>query len=268
MTITRRTSVALLAVLAVGPAACSSGSSTTTETSTTETASTAGSAPAAPITTVPATTAATTPTTVAVTSTSEAEPVGPQPPPVNPFLADSAVPIGHGNAAQTDSMTIAGPTGPTRTLAADDLTYQHLGPAHFGIAISPPYPDGRRVIWSNGGDRISKLDHDTLEVIDELPIPGRDLLTAEQADGDIAELDRLEGSELADAGIALAARDLAGFAGVYYLLDADNTLFVGGADSVIAYRDVEPGDADSDDRGERRMAPPGGGRRRLRRAPT
>ena len=97
-------------------------------------------------------------------------PPPPNPPPVNPFLADSAVPMPHGDAGQTDWSSVAGPAGPADSGNSVELTYRHLGPGHFGIAISSPYPDGRRVIWSNGGDRISKLDHDTLEVLAEMNV--------------------------------------------------------------------------------------------------
>ncbi|MGI9577732.1 MAG: hypothetical protein ACR2OH_06015 [Microthrixaceae bacterium] len=166
-------------------------------------------------------------------------------PPVNPFLADSVVPIGHFDTAQTDSQAVAGPTGPTGELTAADLTYTHLGPAHFGIAISPEYPDGRRVIWSNGGDRISKVDYETLDVLAELPIPGKEQVTESEADELLERLDSLEGQELADEGFTLSARLLAGVAGVYYLLDEDNTLFVGGPDSIVAYRDTDPSDPES-----------------------
>jgi hypothetical protein len=158
-------------------------------------------------------------------------------PPHNPFLADSTVPIGHVDAAQTTGTSVAGPTGPTRTLSADQLTYQHLGPGHFGIAISPKYDDGKRVIWSNGGDRISKLDAGTLKPLAELPLPGKTLQTAAQADADIATLDAQHGAELATTALSMSAKYLQGLAGVYYALDSDNTLYVGGADSVIAYGD-------------------------------
>jgi hypothetical protein len=168
------------------------------------------------------------------------------PPPVNPFFADSNVPIGHGNSAQTDSINVAGPAGPSETMdpATGDLTYQHLGPGHFGIAISPEYPNGKRAIWSNGGDRISKLDYDTLDVISEYILPGKTPQTAAQADADIALLDGLSGDDLAFASIPLAAQYLTGLAGVYYLLDEDNTLFVGGTDSIIAYGDVDAAPTD------------------------
>ncbi len=159
------------------------------------------------------------------------------PPPRNPFLADSGVPIGHVDSAQTTSTQIPGPTGPTKTLTAKNLTYQHLGPGHFGIAISPKYADGRRVIWSNGGDRISKLDSSTLAVLSELPLPGKVLQTASEADAALATLDAQHGAELATTSVSMAAKYLQGLAGVYYVLDSDNTLFVGGATSIIAYGD-------------------------------
>ncbi|MFA9564184.1 MAG: hypothetical protein ACERLM_05715 [Acidimicrobiales bacterium] len=168
----------------------------------------------------------------------------PNPPPVNAFLADSVVPIGHFDPAQSDSQAVTGPSGPTGTLTEDDLTYQHVGPGHFGIAISPEYPDGSRVVWTNGGDRISKLDYDTYEVLAELPI-GETQLTAAEADAEIELLDSLEGRELADAGIGMATKYLFGITGVYYLLDVDNTLFVGGSDSIIAYEDTDPTDPTS-----------------------
>lgn len=172
-------------------------------------------------------------------------PLPPNPPPVNPFLADSAVPMPHGDPGQTDWSPVAGPAGPADGEAEVELTYRHLGPGHFGIAISPPYPDGRRVIWSNGGDRISKLDHDTLEVLAELPLTDEALMTPAEAEAEIAVLDGLTGTDLADAGLGMAVRYLVGLAGIYYVLDADNTLFVGGADSIIAYADADRSDPES-----------------------
>ncbi len=81
--------------------------------------------------TMPGSTVAPSTSVVGETSTS------PVPALCNPFLADSIVPIGHGNSAQTDSTPVAGPTGPSGDLDKSQLTYQHLGPGHFGIAISP-----------------------------------------------------------------------------------------------------------------------------------
>ena len=78
--------------------------------------------------------------------------------PVNPFLADSAYAIAHADAGQSDSSRVRGPLGPSAVLAPGDIAYRALGPGHFGAAISSPYPDGRRVVWSNGRENIVKLD--------------------------------------------------------------------------------------------------------------
>jgi hypothetical protein len=175
--------------------------------------------------------------------------------PANPFLADSVLPIGHINSAQSTGMDHSGPGGPTETLSQENggLTYTHIGPAHFGAAISPPYPNGKRVIWSNGGDRISKLDYETLDVISEFPLKSSSiyqsnggLVTAEQAGGVFTRLDFLPKIRFTGLATVLSTIPLAkeyyggGLAGVYYLLSSDNTLFVGGKDSILAYADADP----------------------------
>ena len=173
-------------------------------------------------------------------------------PPKNHFLADSIYAIPHGDSAQQDSTSLAGPAGPTKTLADEERNYQQIGQGHFGIYISSPYPDCSRVIWSNGADRIAKLDHDTFEVLAELPLDPDDYpaATDTQIDAALDELDRLT----CDAGIDsqdcialqahaldLAIKYLTGIDGVYGMLDKDNTLYVGGSQQVVAYGDAEPG---------------------------
>ncbi len=177
--------------------------------------------------------------------------------PANPYLADSVAPVGHINSAQSTGMKHAGPTGPSEALSQENggLTYTHLGPGHFGFAISPPYPNGKRVIWSNGADRISKLDYDSLEVIDEYFLEDSAVyttnegpVTEEQAEDATSRLDWLpkwnwSGLATVAASIPLAKKYYGGgLAGVYYLLDSDNTLFVGGEKSILAYGDVSPGE--------------------------
>lgn len=85
--------------------------------------------------------------------------------PRNLFLAGSCYAIAHRRCDQQDSTPGRGPEGPSETLTADDIHCTWLGPGHFGGLISSPYPDGRRVIWSNGRQIIAKLDYDTLEVL-------------------------------------------------------------------------------------------------------
>ncbi len=175
--------------------------------------------------------------------------------PANPYMADSVLPVGHVNSAQTTGMNQAGPRGVSEVLSQENggLSYAHIGPGHFGAAISPEYSNGKRVIWSNGAERISKLDYDTLEVISEYPLKNSPLyhsngglFSADQADDVFDSLDSLP--LFKNSGLLSVFRTIpiskeyygGGLAGVYYLLGADNTLFVGGKDSILAYADVEP----------------------------
>lgn len=184
----------------------------------------------------------------------------PQYAPANPYLADSVLPIGHINSAQSTGVAHGGPSGPTESLSIENggLTYSHLGPGHFGAAISPPYPNGKRVIWSNGAERISKLDYDTLEVIDEYFLTDAAVyrdnegpMTAEQADKTFRLLDFLPKFRLSGLATVMTTVPLAkayyggGLAGVYYALDRDNVLFVGGKDAILAYADQDPTDPNS-----------------------
>ena len=71
--------------------------------------------------------------------------------------------------------------------------YAWLGPGHFGSLISGPYPDGRRVIWSNGRQQIAKLDYDTLEVLATLEIGDEAATSVADMASDVAGLDDLTG---------------------------------------------------------------------------
>jgi hypothetical protein len=182
--------------------------------------------------------------------------VDPDGPPKNPFLADSNYGIPHGDSAQQDSTKLAGPMGPTKSLTDQERNYRQIGPGHFGIYISSNYEDCSRVLWSNGADRIAKLDHDTFEVLAELPLDPDDFPAATDAaiDAAIEALDSNncnEGIEsescqaLITQATVLAAQYLQGISGVYAMLDLDNTLYVGGSDRVTAYGEVEPGNSSS-----------------------
>lgn len=177
-------------------------------------------------------------------------------PPKNPFLADSIYAIPHGDSAQQDSTSLAGPTGPTKKLTDEERNYQQIGPGHFGIYISSSYQDCSRVIWSNGADRIVKLDHNTFGVLADYPVkPREDWPTDEEIDAAIEGLDTNNCDEGVDSqscmslishATTLAARYLTGLSGVYAQLDRDNTLYVGGSDRVTAYGEVEPGNPASE----------------------
>jgi hypothetical protein len=160
----------------------------------------------------------------------------------NPNLADSGYPIAHGRCDQQDNTPGAGPTGPTETLGPDAIQYSWLGPGHFGGLISSPYPDGRRVIWSNGRQTISKLDYDTLEVLATLPTGDQPVTSQRELEAHVARLDELRGQAAIDHAIALALEFLVGLEGVYALVDRDNTLFLGRTTAVVAYAERDRSD--------------------------
>lgn len=162
--------------------------------------------------------------------------------PRNPFLADSEYPIAHGRCDQQDNTAVAGPTGPSEVLGPDDVQYAWLGPGHFGGMVSGPYPDGRRVIWSNGRQTIAKLDYDTLEVLAVLPTGDEPVTPVEVLEEGLRGLDELRGREAVDHALVMAMTYLVGLDGVYALVDCDNTLLLTRKDCVVAYRETDPTD--------------------------
>lgn len=167
----------------------------------------------------------------------------PQLPPRNPWLADSSYPIGHGNSAQQDSVPQAGPSGPGRDLLPGEIAWAPVGPAHFGASTSAPYPDGTRVLWSNGIDRIVKIDHASYRVLATYRFPGVPPSTEEEALESIAAFDRSNTGLFAILRALREARKLRDLSGVYTLLDADGVYFIGDKRGAItAYGDSVPGD--------------------------
>jgi hypothetical protein len=164
-------------------------------------------------------------------------------PPRNPWLADSSYPIGHGSASQQDSVPQAGPGGPGRALLPAEIAWAPVGPAHFGASTSSPYPDGRRVLWSNGLDRIVKVDHDSFRVLATHYFPGAHRYTEAEAEDAIAAFDRSNSGLFAILRALGEARKLRDLSGVYTLLDAQNVYYIGDkAGGISAYGDSVPGD--------------------------
>jgi hypothetical protein len=164
-------------------------------------------------------------------------------PPRNPFLADSSYPLGHGDSAQQDALPVPGPDDPGPALDESEIQYAPVGPAQFGAYTSSPYPDGRRVIWSNGLDRIVKVDFETFEVLATRWIPGARRWTEAEADASIARFDE---SNQGIGAIWRAFRDaskLRDLSSVYTVLDADNTYYIADkSGSITAYGDADPTD--------------------------
>lgn len=160
--------------------------------------------------------------------------------PPNPHLADSVYAMAHTNPAQQDVTLVPGPTEP-----GEPVQIAPIGPGHFGIQISSPYADGRRAIWSQGADRITKLDAETFEEIDSYPLPGVEPWTEAAADEAVEQLATLEGDSRTNLAIDLAQQLFSDLSGVYGLLDDEGRLFVGGPDGITAYADATEGDIDS-----------------------
>ncbi|MCP5057470.1 MAG: hypothetical protein GY937_12200 [bacterium] len=167
-------------------------------------------------------------------------------PPKNPFLADSVYPLGHGDSGQQDALPVRGPEDPGPALAEHEIRYAPTGPAQFGAYTSSPYADGRRVIWSNGLDRIVKVDFDTFEVLATRWVPGARRWTEAEADASIARFDE------SNEGIASIWRafqeisKLRDLSSVYTLLDIDNTYYIADKNGLVtAYADADPTDPSS-----------------------
>ncbi len=164
--------------------------------------------------------------------------------PRNPYLADSICSMAHNEPSQQDAVGVTGPIGPTRDVG-DRLRYTPVGPGPFGPAISSPYPDGGRVIWANPRGRIVKVDHETLQELAVLELdtgPAHDLNAHEAA---IEGLDNLTGDDAIALAASLSLTYMLGVTGVYYVLDCDNTYFIGYDDHVAAFAETVPGDRHS-----------------------
>ena len=161
----------------------------------------------------------------------------------NPFLADSIYPLGHGDAAQQDALDVRGPDDLGAALDDSEIQYAATGPGQFGAYTSGPYPDGRRVIWSNGLDRIVKVDFDSFEILATRWVEGAHRWTEEEADESIARFDDSnEGifSIYAALGAASKLRDLSS---VYTVVGSDNTYYIADKSGTItAYGDADPKD--------------------------
>ena len=162
-------------------------------------------------------------------------------PPRNVFLADSVYPLGHGDAAQQDALPVRGPADPGASLEAHEIQYAHVGPAHFGAYTSSPYPDGRRVIWSNGLDRIVKVDFETFEILATVWVEGARRWTEAEADESIAGFDESNHGLFAIWQAFRDASKLRDISSVYTVLGADNTYYIANKSGTItAYTDSDP----------------------------
>jgi len=152
---------------------------------------------------------------------------GPNSPPQNPHVAQSPWPMAHGNPGQSDFNPVAGLTGPSRMLNPSEIKWVPLGPVNsWEILYSAPYPDGRRVIWSGGGDRIVKLDAETLEVLSTHTTGEEKFHTEREIEQYIAKADSLSEQPLYDHVFETWMPAIYRVASFYKFLDSNNDLYL------------------------------------------
>ena len=166
-------------------------------------------------------------------------------PAVNPYAAKGVNPVPHGDAAQQDSTPIPGPMDDTRRLSEDEIDYVFLGPGHFGAFTSGLYPDGRRVLWSNGVNGVFKIDYDSYKLIDHLPSDFADEYNQDWANNIIAKLDKNNGASAMPTAIK-SMLPLKSLSGIYTVVGKNDWFYIANKDgSVVAYGDAVKGDAGS-----------------------
>jgi hypothetical protein len=164
----------------------------------------------------------------------------PEPQPRNPFLANSNYSVVHANSGQTDSTIDPGPVGTTRQLALDEMRYHDLGMWNLLYLVSGPYADGKRVIWTNGSQYMTKLDYDTFDIIAKLRMPGNDHFDGLAHEDFIRTFD--SNASFREKFEAAKKSGLPPVDGVYTMLDVDNQYVVAGKGFVRIYGDATPGD--------------------------
>jgi hypothetical protein len=164
----------------------------------------------------------------------------PEPQPLNPFLANSNYSVVHANSGQTDSTIDPGPVGTTRRLASDEMRYHDLGMWNLLYLVSGPYADGKRVIWTNGSQYMTKLDYDTFDIIAKLRMPGNDHFDGLAHEDFIRTFD--SNASFREKFEAAKKSGLPPVDGVYTMLDVDNQYVVAGKGFVRIYGDATPGD--------------------------
>ncbi len=158
-------------------------------------------------------------------------------PPINPMAAQGVNPLPHGEPAQQDSTILPGPIDKTRRLEKSELAFVHLGPGHFGAFNSSEYPDGRRILWTNGVNGLYKLDYETYEIYDHLPTAQAKEFTQEWAEGITADLNENNGTSALYTSYK-AISPLMSLSGIYTVVGRNGWIYIAKKDgSVVAYGD-------------------------------
>lgn len=163
----------------------------------------------------------------------------------NPHLADSNYPTIHHRANFTPQ---SGPIDQTRRLTAQEIQWAPMGPGDsHGFVYSGPYPNGKRVIWVGGYDRVAKVDADSFEVLTTYAIGGTQFVTESEARKRVNNLDTLADEELLDYVFEIWEEPFPTLPSWYRVLTNKNELFMGyrsndGSYSIRAYAERDSSD--------------------------
>ena len=175
-----------------------------------------------------------------------------------PFWPTRSIRLGHGDSSQQDALPVPGPIRIQAPLwNRPRSSTRTSGRRTSGRTPRAPIPNGRRVIWSNGLDRIVKVDFETFEVLATYFVPEARRWTEADAEASIGALRRVErGPVLAiwrafrDASrscvICRASTPCLGNDNTYYIADKAGT--------ITAYADADPDRPSVTDRREGRLS--------------
>jgi hypothetical protein len=166
----------------------------------------------------------------------------------NPALAASSFAVTH---MRHNFTSLAGPTvrlGPGRRLRPDEVQWKTVGPINATPPLySAPYPNGKRVIWIGGYDRVAKLDAETLEILTTYAIGGNTYFGSEEIERDMAVMDALDDKGLLDYRMKMWASLLPSTTAFYRLLSSKNELYlphqsVGGGLTIQVFGETDAAD--------------------------
>lgn len=174
-------------------------------------------------------------------------------PTANPVLPDSPWGVMYGSPAVAGLAVVPGPAErASRRLRPDEIQWRGLGPVNtYVLLTSGVYPDGRRVIWAGGYDRIVKLDQATLRVLATYVINGQQFINDGDFEQRIAQMDAMSDEAFRDASIELEMQPLmVAAATTYRSLDRNNDLYISqrlpdGRMSLRIYGERDPRDPES-----------------------
>lgn len=168
---------------------------------------------------------------------------------VNPHWAKSVYPIAHATA---DTAVVAGPTAPSHRIRPSEMKFIGAGPVGSWIAMySSPYPNGKRVAWIGGYDRVAKVDADTLEVLTTHSLGGKTYFGESEIEQHLRNMDALDaqgGTASVDYGMKVWKEPWGDLFSAYRMVTEKNEFYfpqrskVDGITSMQAYGEEDPND--------------------------